>query len=404
MNPGIDIRDYTYELPEDRIALHPGAQRDQSQLLVYSQGSIHHKIFSDLPDLLPPGSIVFFNDTRVIPARIFFQKDTGAVIETFLLQPTVPAEIQQAMQATRSVIWKCAIGNAKRWPDHTTLVKTINQIELNAELLDRQAGVVKFSWTPSEVSFAEVIAQSGVTPLPPYIKRAAAPADKESYQTVYSHFHGAVAAPTAGLHFTEQVLSKLRAKNIALDFLTLHVSAGTFQPVKTPNAWEHPMHSEQVVISKENIVNALSHDRVIAVGTTSMRTLESIYWYGVKLLKDRNAVFRIEKMDPYASGQRLPSKEDALHAVLHKIIEEQKDTLTGETAIYIVPGYSFKICNALITNFHQPGSTLMLLVAAFVGDDWKRIYQEALANGYRFLSYGDSSLLMPEKMWGSRPG
>ncbi len=391
----IDIKEYSYELPTDRIALQPLQIRDQSKLLVYKAGEIQHTQFTTLVDHLPTNSILFFNDTKVIPARLFFQKETGSRIELFLLQPIEPSSLLQiAMQATKSTSWKCAIGNLKRWPDGMVLTRSLDNVELQARLENREEGVVNFTWSPSTISFAEVVKAFGVTPLPPYIKREASLADRENYQTVYSHYEGAVAAPTAGLHFTKQILEMIEQKGIGMDFLTLHVSAGTFQPVKVNNAIDHEMHSEQIIISRQNIDNLLLGRKVVAVGTTSMRTLESLYWYGVKLILDAKADFIINQFDPY----QLPlnySKKEALEALTSKMKIENLANMTGKTSIFILPGYSFKVCEALITNFHQPGSTLILLVAAFIGNDWRKIYRQALDTDYRFLSYGDSSLLFP---------
>jgi len=395
MRPSISISEFTYSLPDNRIAYHPLAERDQSKLLYYHQEKIDHRIFKELPELLPTDSILFFNDTKVIPARLHFQKDTGAEIEIFLLNPIAPSTLLQvAMQSKESTSWKCTIGNLKRWSTNLVLIKKISKGEVRAELIDRQEGIVKFSWN-SKISFAEMIGEFGATPLPPYIKRETEQKDLERYQTVYSHFEGAVAAPTAGLHFTENVLNQIQQKGISVDFLTLHVSAGTFQPVKVENALEHVMHSEQIVISKNNIQNLLTGKKVIAVGTTSMRTLESLYWYGVKLLTNPKTEFIIKQNDPYEERSSLPSTEESLKCILQHMEKESFENIIGHTSIYILPGYSFKVCKGLITNFHQPGSTLMLLVAALVGNDWKKIYDAALENNYRFLSYGDSSLLLP---------
>jgi S-adenosylmethionine:tRNA ribosyltransferase-isomerase len=398
MRESIRISDFTYTLPEERIASFPLESRDNSKLLFYNRGEIQHLIFKNLPDLLPTHCVLLFNDTRVIPARLIFQKETGADIEIFLLKPFESTQLlQQAMEATGIAKWKCVIGNLKRWTNGLTLTKKINSFLIHATLLDRQNGVVEFSWTPSNSSFAEIINQFGATPLPPYIKRQAGDIDQERYQTVYSHYKGAVAAPTAGLHFTDEVMAKIKQKGIDTDFLTLHVSAGTFQPIKTENATDHTMHSEQIIVKKETIQKLLSGKKTIAVGTTSMRTLESLYWFGVKLLQNSEIEFIINQNDPYLpSGLPLPSKRESLNAVLQHMDFTRVETLVGSTSIFILPGYSFKICEGLITNFHQPGSTLMLLVAAFVGDDWKKIYEAALSNNYRFLSYGDSSLLLPK--------
>jgi S-adenosylmethionine:tRNA ribosyltransferase-isomerase len=390
----LDVNDYMYELPSERIALYPLAERDQSKLLVYDRGVIGHQTFSDIVDFLPPESALFFNETKVIPARLHFKKNSGAMIEIFLLHPVKPsALLLDAMQASRTTTWKCIIGNLKRWPENSTLSNTSADITINATSVDRQEGLVTFSWDSGH-SFAEVLQHFGNIPLPPYLKRKAEETDKHRYQTVYSNREGAVAAPTAGLHFTNAVFESLKKKGIPANFLTLHVSAGTFQPIKVANAFEHVMHQEQVVITRDNVENLLKYKNVVAVGTTSLRSLESLYWYGARLIEDRSAPFIISQHDAY-THTRIPTTEQALLAILKSMDRQQKNTITGETSIYIVPGYKFKICNALITNFHQPGSTLILLVAAFVGSDWKKIYGEALSHGYRFLSYGDSSLLIP---------
>lgn len=391
----LPIADYTYTLPDERIANYPLQQRDQSKLLHYHKGTITHHTFSEITDLLPPDSTLFFNDTKVIPARILFQKETGASIELFLLTPIAPALLQIAMQSTTNTTWKCAIGNLKRWPDGLLLKKKAGTTELTAQLINREEQLVSFTWTPTTITFAEVIREAGAIPLPPYIKRLADTSDRDRYQTVYSQYEGAVAAPTAGLHFTDHVLQKIKQKGITTDFVTLHVSAGTFQPVKTEDALQHTMHSEQIIISHQNIQTLLLDTPVIAVGTTSMRTLESLYWYGVKLLQNPEASFTISQNDPYQNHTSLPTAQQSIQAVDNYMKHHQLQQLTGHTSIFIVPGYTFRICRGLITNFHQPGSTLMLLVAAFVGNDWKSIYDAALNNNYRFLSYGDSSLLMP---------
>jgi S-adenosylmethionine:tRNA ribosyltransferase-isomerase len=385
------INDYTYSLPEERIALYPLAERDQSKLLVYKDDKILHSQFKSLTDFIPENSILFLNNTKVIPARLLFTKDTGATIEIFLLDPVSPSTIVAlAMTVKGKSQWHCTIGNQKRWKESSKLRITHPEFVLEATLVDREKGIVEFEWTNS-LSFSEVVQKAGAIPLPPYLHRKAEATDRERYQTVYSKNDGAVAAPTAGLHFTSEVFDSLRKKNIQTDYLTLHVSAGTFQPVKVENAAQHVMHNEQIVVTRENIENLLTNKFITAVGTTSMRTLESIYWYGVKLLKDFSSPFLISQHDAYELTPA--SKEEALKAVLKKMDEQSTNQLLGETSIYIMPGYQFKIANALITNFHQPGSTLILLVAAFVGDNWKKIYSEALKNNYRFLSYGDSSLL-----------
>ena len=391
----LNTDDYTYTLAPDRIATYPLEVRDQSKLLVYDTGVISHARFDSLASQLPVRSFLVFNDTKVIPARLHFSKDTGAEIEIFLLNPIEPSSVMlQAMQTVDTCTWKCTIGNLKRWKEGTILVKNLGGIKLEALLRNRNEGHVEFRWNTSHV-FAEIIDRSGETPLPPYINRPSNIGDRERYQTIYSHYEGAVAAPTAGLHFTSEVFRSLEEKNIHKDFLTLHVSAGTFQPIKVKNATEHTMHNEQVVVKRQNVENLLNNGFIVPVGTTSMRSIESIYWYGVRLLSVPDARFYIHQKDPYTNNKELPSKEEALSAVLDYFDRNKLGEITGQTSIYIVPGYKFRICKALVTNFHQPGSTLILLVAAFIGDDWKKVYQSALDNKYRFLSYGDSSLLIP---------
>ncbi len=394
----IQIKDFTYDLPEERIAKYPLPERDQSKLLVCQGGKISHNIFSQLPDLLDNTYHLFFNDTKVIPARFLFEKDTGATIEVFILEPAKPSSLLSlAMTAQERTSWFCTIGNMKRWQDALVLRKNIGNIILEARLAERKTGLVEFSWTPASLSFAEVVHAAGMMPLPPYLKRTAEKLDLERYQTVYSRFEGAVAAPTAGLHFTQPVLNRLASNGVHTDFLTLHVSAGTFMPVKTDNAMDHPMHEEQVLVSRKSVENLLQNQRkTIAVGTTAMRTLESLYWFGALLLQDPHAPFIIESFMPYAHPEKpSPSKEESLMAILTYMQSNNLTQLVGQTSIYIFPGYRFRVCEGLITNFHQPGSTLLLLVAAFIGPVWKTVYQDALDNDYRFLSYGDSSLLLP---------
>ncbi len=393
MDKSIPIKDYWYDLPPDRIAQYPLAERDRSRLLVFKDGIIEHKQFTKINEYLPRQSTLFFNDTKVIPARLYFQKETGAIIELFLLSPISPSSlVQQAMEASSRSQWQCTIGNLKRWSENTTLIKKTEELTLSADLVNREQGIVEFNWQPESKSFAEVINLMGFTPLPPYLNREAEERDRETYQTVYSHQEGAVAAPTAGLHFTKQILDDLHAKGHSTEFLTLHVSAGTFQPVKVENALEHRMHKEQVVVTRKNIEALLAARSIVAVGTTSMRTLESLYWYGVKLMNHPDATFEITQYDPYTLRNDI-NKEEAFKAILDILDKKDMDTITGETSIYIVPGYSFRVVEALITNFHQPGSTLILLVAAFIGPAWKKVYHEALGHAYRFLSYGDGSVL-----------
>lgn len=404
----INIKEYTYDLPDARIAKFPLAKREQSKLLFFNKGTIHHQHFSNLPSLLPENTHLYFNNTKVIPARLHFQKETGASIEIFLLNPVEPSPLMiAAMESKNTSTWKCTIGNLKKWNEGLILKKEVNEkLAITAEMVSRSENLVKLCWD-TDITFAEVVEQIGETPLPPYLNREAEQSDKERYQTVYSKWEGAVAAPTAGLHFTPEILNQIEARGIQSDFLTLHVSAGTFQPVKVEDATQHPMHTEQIIITRKNLESLLQPNQfVLPVGTTSMRTLESMYWFGCRLLKDPKATFEIHQDEPYRSGSvttpttskvtpPCASKEEALHAVLKCMDENNADQLAGSTSIFILPGYQFKICNGLITNFHQPGSTLMLLVAAFIGDSWKEVYNQALENDYRFLSYGDSSLLIP---------
>lgn len=398
----LKLEDYLYHLPEQAIAKHPLPRRDQSKLLMYRRGEITHHTFKDIPELLPSGSRLFFNNTKVIPARLHFQKETGARIEVFLLQPVAPSTvISEVLSQTQRCSWECLVGNQKRWKEGSSLERTLRvngqEVRLMATLESKEKGLVTFEWLASEVNFAELVEASGEVPLPPYLNRQAEETDKVQYQTVYSKKEGAVAAPTAGLHFTEEVLANLKKKGISTNYLTLHVSAGTFRPIKG-SVEHHPMHREQMVISRQNIKSLLEKGgKIIAVGTTSMRTLESLYWYGVKLLADPGVLFFISKDEAYSyPEEKLPDYTTALSAVLNKMEGEQKEELWGETEIFIVPSYRFRVCQGLLTNFHQPESTLILLVAAFLGEDWRKLYQEALSKEYRFLSYGDSSLLLPE--------
>jgi S-adenosylmethionine:tRNA ribosyltransferase-isomerase len=390
MSDHIDINEYTYDLPADRIALHPLEKRDQSRLLVYEQGTIKHRKFAQIADFLEFNSLLVLNNTRVIPARLHFKKPSGAVIEIFLLSPVAPSPlVQQTMSARGSAIWKCTVGNVRRWNENTGLQLKTSRETITARLIDRAQGIVQFTWDGSS-TFAELIEAIGETPLPPYIKRDADADDKSRYQTVYARHQGAVAAPTAGLHLTDELLQTLSKKNITPAWVTLHVGAGTFMPVKVQNAVEHTMHEEQLIVTRVLIEQLLSKRKVVAVGTTSLRVLESVYWYGCMLAKDPAAEFNVRQTDPYGSIDPLPA-DTSLRNVLTKF--GSRAELAGSTSIYIRPGYQFHLCDALVTNFHQPGSTLMLLVAAFIGPDWRKVYREALDNDYRFLSYGDSSIL-----------
>ena len=396
--PEIDLKHYTYQLPDDRIAQYPLPHRDQSKLLVYNQGQILHRQFHQITDHLPKGCTLVFNDTKVIPARLEFQKPTGATIEVFLLDPVTPSsDINLAMLVTESCNWSCMIGNLKRWKKHQSLQKQIlvngSEIVLTARL--QAPNQVHLSWDNSEITFVEIIKNAGQVPLPPYMKRKAETEDQRRYQTVYSRIDGAVAAPTAGLHFTDPILNLLDKQGIKKEYLTLHVGAGTFQPVKESNVADHPMHGEQLSVTLQNVNNLLKSENLIAVGTTSLRTLESLYWYGVKLQNRRGDDFHIGKLDPYLEYPKIPSFKESLLAVQSHMESQQLTRINGYTEIFIFPPYQVRSCIGLITNFHLPASTLILLVASFMGEDWKKVYQQALRHDYRFLSYGDSSLLLP---------
>ena len=400
--PKIDLNQFTYDLPQEKIAKYPLTNRSDSKLLVYKQGIVEHHTFRHLIDQLPKNTLLCFNNTRVIPARLLFQKSTLARIEIFLLHPIKPSTVvSEVMESTGSCAWHCMVGNFKKWKNDQVLERDLliedKEISLTATITNREKKHITFHWS-GNISFAEIIEYLGKTPLPPYLGRESEEEDKERYQTVYARFNGAVAAPTAGLHFTDQILGNIRKKGIPVEYLTLHVSAGTFQPIKEANVTDHPMHCEQVVITSQNVHNLIQGpEKVIAVGTTAMRTLESLYWFGVKLIHQPHETdFRVGKLEPYQyTDHQLPSAIEALKAVQAWMKTRGLSQMVGETEIFIFPGYRFRICKGLITNFHQPSSTLILLVAAFVGPDWRTIYHKALQNDYRFLSYGDSSLLLP---------
>lgn len=391
----LTLNDFDYDLPEDRIAPHPLKQREQSKLLVYQTGKITHKNFYDLPNSLPKKSLLVFNDTRVIPARILVYKETGARIEVFLLSPQSPSEIEQAMQVKESIVWECMIGNKKRWRDGEVLtVKLPNDLTVFLTFEDREANHIKITWD-QPVIFADLLEMWGKMPLPPYIKRDVIDDDKTRYQTVYANHNGAVAAPTAGLHFTDALITDLNERGIDHDFVTLHVGAGTFKPVTVEKIIHHDMHGEPFQVSRSFLEKLVQHEGpIIPVGTTAMRTLESLYWLGIQAINglyDQEAPF-VSKLEPYQQKGAWEVK-DVLTALLNVI----GDKVIGQTEIMIMPSYKFKLCDGLITNFHMPKSTLLMLIAAFTGGGmhWKEIYQAAMDNDYRFLSYGDSSLLLP---------
>lgn len=395
----ISIKDYTYTLPEDRIAKHPLEHRDASKLLCYKDGLIQDHVFHQLPNLLQKDDLLVFNNTRVIRARLLFKKASGSVIEVFCLEPANGLDPAMAFQEQGRSRWTALVGNAKRWkePFQEILVAIHGkQAPLKAILENRLQDhfVVRFEW-PHDFTFSEIIDAAGNLPIPPYLKRETEADDLVRYQTVYAHYDGSVAAPTAGLHFTPQTFSDLQQKGVQSAHVTLHVGAGTFRPVKSDTMADHDMHEEKMFISRATIQKLLEHAQkgnIIAVGTTSLRTIESIYWYGVRLLTKGDAPFKIAQWDPYELEQHV-SATDAFEAVIHHMTKNNLEVLSGSTALLIAPGYRFQTVKGLITNFHQPDSTLLLLVAAFIGPDWRRIYDHALAHEYRFLSYGDSSVL-----------
>ncbi|MEM1137096.1 MAG: S-adenosylmethionine:tRNA ribosyltransferase-isomerase [Bacteroidota bacterium] len=397
----VRLEDYHYTLPPEKIAAYPLAERDLAKLLIYKEGKVTHDIFRNLGDSLNQSYSLFFNNTKVLPARIHFRKASGALIEVFLLHPEMPTRIvQEAMLVKNEAVWACTIGNLKRWKSDQVLSRTLkigdDEVTLKVKIADREKRLVRFFWDQPYLNFVDVVEAAGNTPLPPYLNRAANEKDKEEYQTVYGKKEGAVAAPTAGLHFTEKMLTDFASEGRVMEELTLHVGAGTFQPVKVSDIREHNMHCEQIIVYKHNIEKLLQSPKILAVGTTSLRTLESIYWYGIQLINgsNTNQLF-IKKLFPYAfDAGKLPTRLQALEAVLQFMEDNELNEITGETEILIMPGYDFKVCDALITNFHLPASTLILLIAAFIGEDWRKIYQEALNKNYRFLSYGDASLLI----------
>ncbi|GAA4438797.1 S-adenosylmethionine:tRNA ribosyltransferase-isomerase [Ravibacter arvi] len=390
------LSEFQYHLPDDRIARYPLPDRDRSKLLVYEAGRMVHSRFDRLSDYIPADTLLVFNDTKVIPARAIFQKSSGAKIELLMLHPEEPTRIvSEAMQVRHSCTWNCMVGNKKRWKEGDELVLHCDvgeeTVAVRASWHDRERNLVTFSWN-GDHPFVDVVVAIGSIPLPPYLGREAESADSDTYQTVYARQNGAVAAPTAGLHFTEDVLEGLAAKGVERAFVTLHVGAGTFQPIKAQNVREHDMHGEQLVFTKDLVSKVAAHQgRVVGVGTTSLRSLESLYWLGVGILEGDTALV-VQQNAPY-TDRILPTRRESLNAVLDFMEQRETATLIAETRIFITPGYRFRILDGLVTNFHQPGSTLILLIAAFVGSGWRAIYDSALAEGYRFLSYGDSSLI-----------
>jgi len=394
----LHIGSYQYDLPDERIAKYPLAQRDQSKLLVSAHGTLETRLFSDLPQLLSPADLLVFNNTKVVRARLVFRKPTGARIEIFCLEPLDPADYALAFQQTGQSVWKCIVGNLKKWKGDI-LSLNFQGITLNARMVggDAQSQKIAFTWNPS-VRFGELLDLLGNVPIPPYLHRDSEPLDIERYQTVYSKFEGSVAAPTAGLHFTPALFSALRNKGVMLDEVTLHVGAGTFKPVQEEAVVRHEMHEEHFSVSLATLRRIHAHpEAVVAVGTTSVRTLESLYCIGCQVIEHGSlpsGPIKVQQWEPYQRAGSLPVAE-VLSRLIEALESEGKDHLDASTQIMIVPGYRFRLVRKLITNFHQPQSTLLLLIGAFIGDRWKEAYRYALENDYRFLSYGDSCFFEP---------
>ncbi len=399
----IHIEDYNYKLPDNYIAKFPLDKRDESKLLVYEKGTISEKKFSNLPQLLPTDSLLVFNNTKVIQARLRFKKESGAHIEIFCLEPHLPADYLSAFQQTQSCQWKCMVGNLKKWKTGVLVadVKTVHapSLHITAERISTEGNthIICFSWDNPTLTFADILEIAGELPIPPYLHRQTIEKDKETYQTIYSSIKGSVAAPTAGLHFTPEVFEALKRKGISTEEITLHVGAGTFQQVKSESIHAHSMHAEMIVVNKSTIEQLLLKlNRIVAVGTTSVRTLESLYYIGVLLENNPTLppdAIKIEQWLPYQQNSAL-SPQKALENILIYLTKNNCDELQASTQIIIVPGYQFKLVKYIITNFHQPKSTLLLLVSAYLKGDWKRVYDYALSHNFRFLSYGDSCLLI----------
>lgn len=393
----IPISDYSYDLPEDRIAFHPLADRDASKLLVFRNGLISESIYRELPKILPAKSLLIFNNTRVIPARLYFKKETGAVVEIFLLEP-LESERLSGTSLPGIATWKCLVGKAGKWKHGQALTATVDGISVTATIMEKEEKnfVIGFSWAPVDMVFFDVVRKLGNIPLPPYIKRKPETEDLERYQTVYADQEGSVAAPTAGLHFTPALLQELAAKPVSIEYLTLHVGAGTFLPVKSETMAGHLMHAEWMEMNLSTLENLARFDAdIFCVGTTSLRTLESLYWMGVKILKNHSIdppQLPVKQWEVYEMSSNA-SRHQAMQALIDWMNERSLAKLVTTTEILIAPPYKPKMINGLITNFHQPNSTLLLLIASITGDKWRELYDYALAHDFRFLSYGDGCLL-----------
>lgn len=399
----IHISQFVYDLPESQIARHPLAQRDACRLLVANgKGMVEDRIFSELPELLPDNTLLVYNNTRVVNARLFFRKPSGAAIEIFCLEPESPTDYDRNFASTDGVSWKCLVGNSKRWKEGA-LERELDidgrKVLLSAQRRDKGVDgswTVDFSWDDNSVPFSSVIEAAGVIPIPPYLNRETEECDSEDYQTVFSKIEGSVAAPTAGLHFTPDVLAALDSRGIERCEVTLHVGAGTFRPVKSEEIGDHPMHAEYIVVPRDLIAKLAETDKnIIAVGTTSVRTLESLYHIGC-LIHQGQWSGEVPQWYPYSSGHPNLSVKEALTTIVNYLDSEGRKSLIATTSIIIAPGYRYRIIRGMVTNFHQPGSTLLLLVAALIGDSWRNLYQHAVDTGYRFLSYGDACLFIPD--------
>lgn len=400
------MADYSYQLPDERIARFPLENRDASKLLVFRNQQISSATFEQITNYIPEHSLIVFNNTRVIHARILFHRATGAQIEIFCIDPVSPPDHLHNLNSTGSCTWKCMVGNSKRWkPDETLQLQMmqVNQtIVLSAHLVERldDMAIIRFQWEPAGLHFADVLQHAGLLPLPPYLNRENTASDEQTYQTIYARWDGSVAAPTAGLHFTPAVMQSLAQKKIRHTEITLHVGAGTFKPVKSDNLEGHDMHEEQLVFLIDAIrslqLQLKQKQPIVAVGTTVTRSLESLYWFGVKLSQNNENPFHLSQWEVYEMADNKPESATALEILLNYMEKHQLDEISGSTSILIAPGYTFRMVDILVTNFHQPGNTLLLLVAAFAGQAWKKIYDYALAQDFRFLSYGDSSILYRE--------
>ncbi len=397
--PKIPISLFNYNLPDEKIAKYPLANRDESKLLIYNHGTISESIFNNIANLIPTDSILYFNNTKVIQARLQFKKSTGALIEIFCLEPTENRDYQQVFAETEKTSWKCIVGNSKKWKDgelemNIEIDKQLIILKASRKALKTDTSIIEFTWNNNSYSFGEIIETIGKTPIPPYLNRPSEQIDTHRYQTVYSQHKGSVAAPTAGLHFTPEILQALNQKNIQTRYITLHVGAGTFKPVKSETIDQHEMHDELFSISVDEIKYLSELDsKLIAVGTTTVRTLESLYWLGVKISLGQSPN-KLNQTEAYELPQKIMLKE-ALVEIINYLTKNNVTQLVAQTSIMIAPGYQFKIVKGLVTNFHQPQSTLLLLISALIGDKWKDVYDYALNNQFRFLSYGDSSLLLP---------